>query len=117
MKKISKYWLTVSVLVMTNLPAFADGVCDLLEKLSGVINTLRALAFIGAVFLLMDWAWGYIKDPSKATKDDMKDKGVGLLVGFFLLFGVGVILTLLKSNLAADVLGCNFDFGTLNKLK
>ena len=116
MKKISKYWLMASVFIMTNLPAFADGVCDLLNKLEGVINTLRALAFIGAVFLLMDWAWGYIKDPSKATKDDMKDKGVGLLVGFFLLFGVGVILTLLKSNLAADVFGCD-NLEWLTKLK
>ncbi len=71
MKKISNYLLTASVFVMANVSAFADGeqkgVCDLLKSLESVIDTLRALAFIGAVFLLMDWAWGYIKDPSKAT--------------------------------------------------
>ena len=119
MKKISNYLLTASVFVMANVSAFADGeqkgVCDLLKSLESVIDTLRALAFIGAVFLLKDWAWGYIKDPSKATKDDMKDKGVGLLVGFFLLFGVGVILTLINGSYGQSLFGC--DYGFLTKIK
>lgn len=117
MKKISNYLLMASVFIMANVPAFAEsGVCELLHKLEGVINTLRTLAFIGAVFLLMDWAWGYIKDPGKATKDDMKDKGVGLLVGFFLLFGVGVILSLINGSLGDSLFGCQ-NVGFLDQIK
>ena len=107
MKKISNYFLAASVFVMANVPAFAESaVCPLIRELKPIINILRTLAFVGAAFLLMDWAWGYIKDPSKATKDDMKDKGVGLLVGFFLLFGVGFILQFVSSTGGQESLGC-----------
>jgi hypothetical protein len=109
MKKISKYFLMASVFLTVNVPmAFADAssVCALVGKLSGVIATLRTLAFVGAAFVLMDWAWGYIKDPSKATKDDMKDKGIGMFVGFFILFGVGLILQFVGSEGGQSYLGC-----------
>ena len=111
MKKISNYFLMATVFVMTSVPAFAKNqeICNLLDNLRGVINTLRTLAFLGAMFLLMDWAWNYIKDPSKATKDDMKEKGIGLLVGFFLLFGVGLILHLAGSNVVTDFFDCGVD--------
>ena len=107
MKKISKYFLMASVFVMANMPAFAESaICPLMRELKGVINILRTLAFVGAAVLLMDWAWGYIKDPSKATKDDMKDKGVGLLVGFFLLFAVGFVLQFVGSRAGQEYFGC-----------
>ena len=111
MKKVSNYFLMASVFVMANVPAFAeDGVCKLITGLKPVINTLRTLAFVGAAFLLMDWAWGYIKDPGKATKDDMKDKGVGMLVGFFLLFSVGLILQFVGSTTGAEFFNCDVTF-------
>lgn len=107
MKKISNYFLVASVFVMASMPAFAESpVCGLIKELKGVINILRTLAFVGAAFLLMDWAWGYISDPSKATKADMKDKGIGMLVGFFILFGVGFVLQFVGSTGGQEYLGC-----------
>lgn len=111
MKKISNYFLAASVFVMANVPAFADdGVCKLIDGLKPVINTLRTLAFIGAAFLLMDWAWGFMKDPDKATKDDMKNKGVAMLVGFFLLFAVGLMLQFVGSNSGSEFFDCDIKF-------
>jgi len=109
-KKISKYFLIVTTFVMANLPAFAadnKAACDLIDSLKPVIQTLRTLAFVGAAFVLMGWAWDMIKDPEKeATKDKIKDKGIGLLVGFFLLFGVGLILQFVASSSGAEYFGC-----------
>lgn len=111
MKKISKYFLIATTFVMANVPAFADdGVCKLINGLKPVINVLRTLAFVGAAFILMDWAWTYIKDPSKLTKDDLKDKGLGMFVGFFLLFGVGLILQFVGSTSGAEFFKCDVSF-------
>ena len=109
MKKISKYFLIVTTFIMANVPAFAaenSAVCDLIDKLKPVINTLRTLAFVGAAFLLMDWAWGWMKDPAKTTKDDIKDKGVAMLVGFFVLFAVGFILQFVGSTAGSKYFEC-----------
>ena len=106
--KISKYFLAATTFVMVNLPAFAvenEGACKLIESLKPVIQTLRTLAFIGAAFVLMDWAWGWIKG-GKVEKDDLKDKGIGMFVGFFVLFGVGLILQFVGSTAGADYFGC-----------
>ena len=94
---------------MANLPAFAvenSGVCKLIDQLKPVIQTLRTLAFIGAAFLLMDWAWGWMKDPAKATKDDIKDKGIAMLIGFFVLFAVGFILQFVGSKAGQAYFDC-----------
>ena len=107
-KKISKYFLIVSTFVMANLPAFAvenKGACDLIDSLKPIIQTLRTLAFIGAAFVLMDWAWGFIK-AGEVKKEDLEKKGLGLLVGFFLLFGVGLILQFVASSSGAEYFGC-----------
>ena len=64
MKKISKYLMmagiSVSVFMQSAFAAKAaestSGICELITKLSPVIKTLRTLAFIGAAFVLMDWA-------------------------------------------------------------
>ena len=107
-KKISKYFLIATAFVMANLPAFAaenQGACDLIKSLKPVIQTLRTLAFIGAAVVLMDWAWGWIKSGS-VEKDKLKDQGVGMLVGFFVLFGVGFILQFVGSTAGADYFGC-----------
>ena len=108
MKKISKYFLIATTFIMANLPAFAadnKGACDLIENLKPVIQTLRTLAFIGAAFVLMDWAWGFIKS-GKAEMKDIEAKGIGMLVGFFLLFGVGLILQFVGSKAGAEYFGC-----------
>jgi hypothetical protein len=108
MKKISKYFLIATTFIMANIPAFAaedKAVCTLIENLKPVINVLRTLAFVGAAFVLMDWAWGYIKK-GEVSKDDLKDKGIAMLVGFFLLFGVGLILQFVGSTKGAGYFGC-----------
>lgn len=107
-KKISKYFLVATTFIMANLPAFAadnKGACDLIDSLKPVIQTLRTLAFIGAAFVLMDWAWGFIKS-GKAEMKDIEAKGIGMLVGFFLLFGVGLILQFVGSKAGAEYFGC-----------
>ena len=107
-KKISKYFLIATTFVMANLPAFAaenQGACDLIKSLKPVIQTLRTLAFIGAAFVLMDWAWGFIQK-GEVGKDDLKNKGIGMFVGFFILFGVGLILQFVGSTAGADYFGC-----------
>lgn len=106
--KISKYFLIVSTFVMANLPAFAaenKAACELIKSLKPVIQTLRTLAFIGAAFILMDWAWGWIQK-GEVKKDDLKDKGIGMFVGFFVLFGVGLVLQFVGSKAGQEYFGC-----------
>lgn len=103
-----KYFLVATTFVMANLPAFAaenKGACELIKSLKPVIQTLRTLAFIGAAFVLMDWAWGWIQK-GEVKKDDLKDKGIGMFVGFFILFGVGLILQFVGSSAGMDYFGC-----------
>ena len=96
MKKLSKYFWIAMTAAPVNAFAAEAGVCNLLKELAPVINTLRTLAFIGAAFFIMDWAWGFIK-AGDVKKDDLQSKGIGLFVGFFLLFGVGIILQFVGS--------------------
>ena len=52
------------------------------------------------------WAWDYISKV-KGEMKDLKDKGIGLLVGFTLLFAIGVILSfLLNAAGEGGPLGC-----------
>ena len=115
-KKLSKYYLSsmvaLSLFVGNAFAAKGDDpaaagspLCKLLNEFGGVINTLRILAFVGAAFVMMDWAWGYIQK-GEVGKDDLKNKGVGLLVGFALLFGTGLLLGLLSSTSTKASLGC-----------
>ena len=110
MKKFTKYFMSANVamgVAMSNAMAADDGLCNLIKGLSPVIKTLRTLAFVGAAFVLMDWAWNMIKDPEKeATKDKIKDKGIGMFVGFFLLLGVGMVLHFVSSTSGLTYLDC-----------
>ncbi len=74
--------------------------CRLIEAMMPVFNTLRTLAFIGAAFCIAGWAWGYISS-GKAEMKDIQGKGVALLVGFSLLFAIGIVLQFL-----GPVTGC-----------
>ena len=98
-KKILKTFAlaTLFVAVGVGLAHAADqygDACALVTGLQGVFKTLRTLAFVGAAFCIGGWAWGYISK-GEAKMDDIKGKGIGLLVGFVMLFGVGMILQFL----------------------
>lgn len=82
-----------------------DGLCGLIIQMQGVFKILRTLAFVGAAFLVAQWAWGFIK-AGDVKMDDLKDKGTGLLVGFILLFSVGAVLQFLLSTTGMNAIGC-----------
>lgn len=67
-------------------------VCKLIEQFGGVFKTLRTLAFVGAAFYIASWAWEWISK-GEVKKDEIQNKGVGMLVGFFVLFALGAILS------------------------
>ena len=114
MKKIMNKINFAIIGMMVASPAFAvvneSALCLFMNDLRGVFNMLRTFAFIGAAFLIAGWAWGYIskaggKDGA-VSMEDLKNKGTGLLVGFILLFSVGLILQFLVSATGAKTLGC-----------
>ena len=82
-----------------------DGLCGLIIQMQGVFKILRTLAFVGAAFLVAQWAWGFIK-AGDVKMDDLRDKGTGLLVGFILLFSVGAVLQFLLSSTGMNAIGC-----------
>lgn len=111
MKKIINKINFALIGLMVSVPAFAavntgpnKAVCDALDKLHGVFELLRTMAFIGAAFYIAGWAWGYISS-GKAEMKDIKDKGQGLLVGFSLLFMIGVLLSFVMSATGAKIFG------------
>ena len=85
----------------------ANGICGLIGQMYGVFRILRTLAFVGAAFIIAGWAWGYISKPADMKLDDLKTKGTGMLVGFVLLFGIGVVLQVfLFTNNGVELIGC-----------
>ena len=95
----------VKTIDIANIQGGSNGICDLLNNLHDVFNILRILAFIGAAFYIAGWAWGYIKG-GKADLDDVKGKGIGLLVGFSALFLIGILLSFIMSAAGLNILGC-----------
>ena len=112
MKKIMNKINFAIVGMMVASPAFAavqeSAICLLLKDMKSVFNMLRTLAFIGAAFMIAGWAWGFItKGVGKdGALEDLKGKGTGLLIGFILLFSVGLILQFLLSASGGQTLGC-----------
>ena len=95
---------------MTTTSVFADSVikdCGLVERLHQVFKLLQMFAFIGAAFFIAGWAWDFISG-GKAEVKTIKEKGTGLLVGFILLFAVGVLLSFV-SNVVGNKLGLDCD--------
>ena len=91
--------------------AAADGVsnaglCGLIQQMYEVFKILRTLAFVGAAFIIAGWAWGYISKPGDMKLEDLKTKGTGMLVGFVLLFGIGVVLQFFLSSTGLGLIGC-----------
>lgn len=96
MKKITNKINFALIAIMASVaPAMAanNGLCNLITQLGGLLKTLRTLAFIGAGFLIAQWAWEFISKPGDVKLDKFKEKGVGMLVGFVLLFSIGAVLS------------------------
>lgn len=83
-----------------------DGLCELIRSMKAVFETLRTLAFVGAAFVIAGWAWTYISK-GEVKKDDLKDKGTGMLVGFVMLFGIGMVLSFFLSESGMGTIGCS----------
>ncbi len=97
MKKMLKTLGFAGVVVMAGAAsAFAasaqSAICMLVGKLGDVFGLLRSLAFVGAAFTIAGWAWDYIKGGKAVDPDDVRKKGSGMLIGFILLFSIGMIL-------------------------
>ncbi len=107
-KMINKFNMAI-IGAMFCAPAFADvvpsGICGLIHQMYNVLSIMRTLVFVGAAFTIAGWAWGYISG-GKAELKDVQGKGVGLMVGFILLFSIGMILQFLMSTSGAKALGC-----------
>lgn len=88
--------------------ASGKGLCNLIGQLYEVFKVLRTLAFVGAAFIIANWAWGYIKEPPKdSITEDLRKKGTSMLVGFALLFGIGIILQFFLSDFGLTAIGCD----------
>lgn len=107
MKKLMTKLNVAIIAAMAATPAMAadDGLCALMRQMHGVFGTLRTLAFVGAAFIIAGWAWGFISK-GEVKMDDLKNKGTGMLVGFVLLFGIGVVLSFLMSQGGLNAIGC-----------
>lgn len=114
MNKYAKVLVFAAVVALIVVPAQAlevtDEMCKLIAKMQDVFKLLRILAFVGAGFYMAGWAWTYISkagdDKSGFSLEDVKKKGIGLLVGFTLLFAIGVVLSFLLSATTKDGGGC-----------
>lgn len=107
MKKLSFAGFSVMAAMSAAMAAPAgNGLCALIAQMHGVFVTLRTLAFVGAAFVIAGWAWGYISK-GDVKKDDLKDKGTGMLVGFVMLFGIGIILQFFLSETGLNSIGCS----------
>ena len=94
MKKIMNKINFAVLGIMASVPAFAaaNGLCELITKLQETFKILRTLAFVGAAFYIAGWAWAYISK-GEAKLEDVKKQGIGLLVGYTLLFIIGIVLS------------------------
>ena len=96
----------------TNTGEVDRNICILVGELGDLLKTLRTLAFIGAGFLMAQWAWEFITKPGDVKLEKFKEKGVGMLVGFVLLFSIGTVISFLMG--AAGKAGCSTEFGLWN---
>lgn len=116
MKKIMNKINFALIGLMVSTPLFAGELdatpfCELLNKLHSIFNILRIAAFIGAAFYIAGWAWDFISG-GKAEMKTIKEKGTGLLVGFILLFMIGVLLSFVLSASGMSMIGCGNDLVT-----
>lgn len=106
MKKLMKRLNFAIIGVMASMPAMAAGdvkqaLCDLAGQFGEIFSAIRLLAFVGAGVTIAGWAWGYISSGKIDAIKEVKEKGIALLIGFVLLFGIGTLLTVFM-NMAGD---------------
>ena len=73
-----------------------NALCSLINELKGVFNILRILAFAGAAFVLASIGWEAITKKEYKWDTDGKKHLVAMIIGFALLFSVGVLLQFLS---------------------
>lgn len=86
--------------------AISKEMCDLIKELQSVFKTLRFLAFLGAGFILAKYGWEAIssgKINGKELIEGVKTSGISMMVGFALLFMIGVLISILLNGRAT---GC-----------
>ena len=101
-----------AVLALVTVPAVAanaaavpglnvSGLCELITQMQGVFKTLRILAFVGAGFIVAKYAWEAITTGTiggqKTVVEGLKAVGVPMIVGFVLLFSIGILLGFLSN--------------------
>ena len=100
MKKLVNKFNFALIAMMVSGPALAatqnEAFCDLVDRLGYVFGWIRNLAFVGAAFIIAAWAWDFISK-GDVKMDDVKKKGIGMFVGFALLFTIGILINFLLS--------------------
>ena len=97
MKRLNFAIIGVMASVSSSMAASGadDALCMLAAKFGDIFEIIQTLAFVGAGITIAGWAWGYISggkaiDPTK----EVKEKGIPMLIGFILLFGIGTVLSI-----------------------
>ena len=70
----------------------SSALCKLTAEFGYIFELMRTLACIGAGISIAGWAWGYISGGKVDITKEVKEKGMGLLIGFILLFAIGTVL-------------------------
>ena len=105
---LSAMLVVASASAATGQLAKNASLCGLIAEFQGIFKLLRTLAFVGAGFIIAGWAWTYISKPADfKPMEEVQKKGIGMIVGFILLFGIGTFLQVLSSATGAEILGCS----------
>jgi len=114
MKRLNFAIIGVMASVSSSMAASGadEALCMLARKFGDIFSIIQTLAFVGAGITIAGWAWGYISggkaiDPTK----EVKEKGIPMLIGFILLFGIGTVLSIFMTMTGEDgSLGCVPEF-------
>ena len=118
MKK-NKMFIIVALCMMV-MPVFAatsssgidiTALCPLIQEFQGIFQLLRTLAFVGAGMIVAKYAWEAISTGKIGGETDLtaaaKKVGIPMIVGFILLFGIGVLLHIMSGVTGAKLFGCD----------
>ena len=105
---LSAMLVVASASAATGQLAKNASLCGLIAEFQGIFKLLRTLAFVGAGFIIAGWAWTYISKPADfKPMEEVQKKGIGMIVGFILLFGIGTFLQVLSSTTGLKMLDCS----------
>ena len=96
MKRLNFAIIGVMASVSSSMAAGSadDALCMLAEKFGDIFSIIQTLAFVGAGITIAGWAWGYISAGKIDAIKEVKEKGIAMLIGFILLFGIGTVLSI-----------------------